>query len=42
MKRKQQVKGSILKKTEDTYSEEEKPNVTSGTLVSKLDIDFMK
>ena len=42
MKRKQQVKGSILKKTDDVYIEEEKPNIAHGTLVSKLDIDFMK
>ena len=36
------AKPSILKKTDDIYSEEEKPHATSGTLVSKVDIDFMK
>lgn len=35
-------RGSILKKTDDSQSESEKPNANSGTLVSKLDIDFMK
>ncbi len=33
---------SILRRTEDTQSESEKPNINNGTLVSKLEIDYMK
>ena len=42
MKRRQQIKGTILKKTDDGYSEDDKPSINQGTLVSKIDIDFMK
>ena len=35
-------RGSILKKTDESQTESEKPNANGGTLVSKLDIDFMK
>ncbi len=42
MRRRGRHRGSILKKTDDSHTESEKPHNAGGTLVSKLDIDFMK
>lgn len=41
-RRRKNTRGSILKNVEDSVSDHDKPHVHAATLVSKLDIDFMK